>query len=282
VAIGGVLAAFGGKPAQPIGPGGQMSLGDHFRELRARILKATLALVVMTIASFFIYNQLLDLITHPYNDAIKALGGPKKAHSTLVVNGVGGGLSLQIKLCAISGVVLSSPIWLYQIWAFLVPGLRRNERRWTLLFVLIAGPLFAAGVALGYYVLPKGIQVLISFNPDNVENLNDFGDFFTFIAQMLLVFGVALEIPFFVILLNLAGVVSGKALARYRPWIILGTFVFAAVATPSTDPFSMLLLAFPMLGLFMFSEVLARLVDRRRRKAASTVETWDDDAPSPL
>ena len=282
MAIGGLLSAFRGKPAKPTGPGGQMALGDHFRELRARLLKSTLALVALTIASFFFYDQLLDLITHPYNDAIKSLGGAKKAHSSLIISGVGGGLSLQIKLCAISGVVLSSPVWLYQIWAFLVPGLRRNERKWTLMFVIIAGPLFAAGVALGYYVLPKGIQVLISFTPNGVENLNDFGDFFTFIAQMLLVFGIALEIPFFVILLNLAGVITGKSLGRYRPWIILGTFIFAAVATPSTDPFSMLLLAFPMLALFLISEVIARVVDRRRGRGVKDTDAFSDDVASPL
>jgi sec-independent protein translocase protein TatC len=259
-----------------------MALADHFRELRARLLKAMLALVVLTIASFFFYNQLLALITHPFNDAIRAAGGPTKAHSELITSGVGAGLSLQLKLCAMSGVVLSSPIWLYQIWAFLVPGLRANERRWTLLFVIIAGPLFGAGVALGYFVLPKGIEVLISFTPAGVQNLNDFSDFFTFVAQMLLVFGVALEIPFFVILLNLAGVISGKTLGKYRPWIVVGTFIFAAVATPSTDPFSMLLLAFPMTGLFLFSELVARLVDRRRGKNRLNTEQWDDNAASPL
>jgi sec-independent protein translocase protein TatC len=97
---------------------------------------------------------------------------------------------------------------------------------------------------------------------------------------MLLVFGLAFEIPFFVVLLNLAGVVSGRALARYRPWIVLGTFVFAAVATPSTDPISMLFLAFPMLLLFLLSEMIARVVDRRRGRGAT--EQWADDEASPL
>jgi sec-independent protein translocase protein TatC len=114
-----------------------------------------------------------------------------------------------------------------------------------------------------------------------MQNLNDFNDFFSFMVRMLLVFGVSLEIPFFVVLLNLAGVVSGKTLGRYRPWIILGTFVFAAVATPSTDPISMLLLAFPMLVLFLVSEVIARIVDRRRARSVGT-DQWADDEISPL
>jgi sec-independent protein translocase protein TatC len=131
-------------------------------------------------------------------------------------------------------------------------------------------------------VLPKGLQVLISFTPADMENLNDFNDFFSFMVRMLLVFGVSLEIPFFVILLNLAGVVSGKTLGRYRPWIVLGTFVFAAVATPSTDPFSMLMLATPMLLLFFVSELIARLVDRRRARNQVGTDAWDDDTASPL
>src|SRR3954447_13285850 len=247
-----------------------MALVDHFRELRARLLKSVLAIVVATIASFFFYDQLLVLVTGPYNNAKDMLGGGTR--TIIFVSGVGGGLSIQLKLCAVSGLVLSSPVWLYQLWAFVLPGLHRNERRWTILFVSIAGPLFIAGVALGYYVLPKGLQVLISFTPADMANLNDFNDFFSFMVRMLLVFGVSLEIPFFVVLLNLAGIVSGKTLGRYRPWIILGTFVFAAVATPSTDPISMLLLAIPMLVLFLMSEIIARVVDRRRGRTSG--EQW--------
>ena len=114
-------------------------------------------------------------------------------------------------------------------------------------------------------MLPKGLEVLIGFTPADLTNLVDFGEYFTFMTRMLLVFGIAFEIPLFVVLLNLAGVVSGKTLGNHRPWIVVGTFVFAAVATPSTDPFSMLMLAVPMTVLFMVSEVIARLVDKRRR-----------------
>jgi sec-independent protein translocase protein TatC len=278
VALAGVWDIFRVKPNGPVGEGGRMALVDHFRELRARLMKSVVAIVVATIASFFFYDQLLDLVTGPYNHARDMLGSD--TNTAIYVSGVGGGLMIQLKLCALSGLVVSSPVWLYQIWAFVLPGLHRNERRWTMLFVTIAGPLFAAGVALGYYVLPKGLQVLISFTPADMQNLNDFNDFFSFITRMLLVFGLALEIPFFVVLLNLAGVVSGRTLGKYRPWIILGTFVFAAVATPSTDPISMLFLAVPMLALFMFSEVIARVVDRRRKR--DRTPQWADDETSAL
>jgi sec-independent protein translocase protein TatC len=276
--LGGFLDLFRVRPAGPVGEGGRMALADHFRELRARLMMSVLALVVATIASFFFYDQLLELVTGPFNDARDRLGS--STDTVIYVSGVGGGLMIQLKLCALSGVVLSSPVWLYQVWAFVLPGLHRNERRWTTVFVAIAGPLFAAGVAIGYSVLPKGLEVLISFTPAGLSNFNDFNDFFSFTVRMLLVFGIAFEIPFFVVLLNLAGVVSGRALGRYRPWIIIGTFVFAAVATPSTDPISMLFLAFPMLALFLLSEVIARVVDRRRGRVEAT--RWADDETSAL
>jgi sec-independent protein translocase protein TatC len=191
---------------------------------------------------------------------------------------------LQLKLCAMATVVVGSPYWLYQIWAFVVPGLHPHEKRWTRVFATVAGPLFVAGVAVGYYVLPKGLTVLIGFTPASIQSLVEFGDYFRFLTRMLLVFGIAFEIPLFVVMLSLAGVVSGKSLAAYRPWIVLGTFVFAAVATPSTDPFSMLMLAIPMTILFLVSEGIARVIDRRRhrRAAEAGIEGIGDDEASPL
>lgn len=278
MSLGGAFELFRGKPRDPIGEGGRMSLGDHFRELRARVMRSTLYLVVATIVALFFYDQLFQLILDPYNEARRLLG--QGTQTQAVITGVGTPLLLQLKICGIAAVVATSPLWLFEIWAFIVPGLHRNERRWTRIFAATAGPLFICGVALGYYVLPKGIAALIGFTPDGLTQLTEFGEFFSFITRMLLVFGVAFEIPLFVIMLNLAGIVSGKALGRHRPWIVIGTFVFAAVATPSTDPYSMLMLALPMLLLVVLSEVIARLLDRRRGR--NRPEELDDDAVSPL
>jgi len=257
-----------------------MALTDHLRELRARIIRSVLVIVVGFCVALFFYDQLLDLIMVPYNDARERLGASVQTQA--VVNDVTGPLLLQLKLCGVVAVVAASPYWLYQIWAFILPGLHAAERKWSRIFAAIAGPLFFAGVAVGYYTLPKAIQVLISFTPDNVTNLVEFGTFFSFITRMLLVFGIAFEIPLFVVMLNLAGIVSGKALGRHRPWIIILTFVFAAVATPSTDPFSMLMLAVPMLVLFLIAEVIARLSDRARGRGRDSTEQWADDEVSPL
>src|SRR3954452_2942827 len=274
----GVIGLFRANPRHAIGDDGRMALVDHLRELRARLLRAVLALTLGLILALFFYHQLFDLIYHPYQIAKEQLKG--KVSTTATINGAGGPLMLQLKLCGVAAVVGTSPYWLYQIWAFIMPGLHPNERRWSRLFAAVAGPLFLAGVAVGYYVLPKGLTVLIGFTGDKLQSLVDFGEYFSFFSRMLLVFGVAFEIPLFVLLLNLAGVVSGRTLGNHRPWIVIGTFVFAAVATPSTDPFSMLMLAVPMVALFMISEVIARIVDKRRGVPA--YDGLDDDQASEL
>jgi sec-independent protein translocase protein TatC len=273
----GVIGLFRANPQGTIGDDGRMALGDHLREFRARLLRVVALLVLAIGIALFFYDQLLQLVYQPYNDAISQLPGTK---SIPTIGGIGGPLLLQLKLCGLAAVVGTSPYWLYQIWAFILPGLHPHERRWTRLFAAVAGPLFFLGVGVGYYVLPKGLQVLIGFTPLKLTNLVDFGEYFSFMTRMLLVFGVAFEIPLFVVLLNLAGVVSGKTLGSYRPWIVVGTFVFAAVATPSTDPFSMLMLAIPMTALFMVSEGIARLVDRRRGRRS--FESFPDDEATPI
>lgn len=279
MSISGVFDYFSGRPQHPVGPDGRMALSDHVRELRARLLKSVLCLVVAFFVALAFYDQLFDLVMAPYNDAREMLG--ESTETKAYVAGATGALMLQLKLCGIAAIVVSSPYWLYQIWAFVVPGLHSNEKKWTRIFTAIAGPLFIVGVLTGYYVLPRGLEVLIGFTPAQLENLVEFNDYFSFLTRMLLVFGIAFEIPLFVIMLNLAGVVTGKQLGRYRPWIILGTFVFAAVATPSTDPFSMCFLAAPMLLLFLVAEVIARLVDRSRGRNGRLEEIGDDEV-SPL
>ncbi len=190
------------------GPDGRMALADHLRELRARLLRSVVALIVALIVALFFYDVLLDLVLAPYNDAKEALGGDVETKA--YIKGATGPLLLQLKLSGIAALVVTSPYWLYQIWAFIVPGLHPHERKWSRIFAAVAGPLFVAGVAVGYYVLPQGLEVLIGFTPSKLENLVEFGEYFTFFTRMLLVFGVAFEIPLFVIMLNLAGLVSGQ------------------------------------------------------------------------
>lgn len=275
----GLRRLYSARPVHPVGADGRMALSDHLRELRARLLRAVTVLVVAFFAMLFFYDRLLDLVLTPYNEARDMLGNDTQ--TAAYVAGATGPLMLQLKLCGVAAIVIAAPFWLYQIWAFVVPGLHDHEKKWTRVFTAIAGPLFFAGVATCYYVLPKGLEVLIGFTPAGLQNLVEFGEYFSFLTRMMLVFGISFEIPLFVILLNLAGVVSGQALGRYRPWIVIGTALFAAIATPSTDPFSMLMLMGPMVVLFLIAEVIARFVDRTRsRRRAETA--WADDEASPL
>jgi sec-independent protein translocase protein TatC len=276
-----VVRMFRAAPQSPVGADGSMALADHLRELRARVLRSVLVVTLGMVLGLFFFDQLLSLVLEPYQAAAAQLTDVK---TTAYIKGAGGPLLLHLKLAGIAGVVVTSPYWLYQIWAFILPGLHAHERKWSRIFVAVAGPLFALGVATGYYVLPRGLEVLIGFTPDRLENLVEFGEYFSFFTRMLLVFGVAFEIPLFVVLLNLAGIVRGRALAEHRPWIIVGVFVFAAIATPSTDPFSMLMLALPMTVLFLVSEVVARVFDRRRERAVRESLGGDvaDDEASPL
>jgi sec-independent protein translocase protein TatC len=259
----GVVQLFVGRPVHPVGPDGRMALSDHLRELRARILKAATAVVVAFVVALFFFDPLFDLVLDPYLEAQKSLPEGRTEATTA---GAAGGFLLYLKLCGLAALIGSSPFWLYQIWAFILPGLHRNEKRWTGVFAAIAGPLFLAGVLLGYFTLPLGLEILIGFTPADLTNLVEFNDYLAFFTRALLVFGIAFEIPVFVVLLNLAGVLKGKTLGAHRPWIIIGSFLFAAVATPSGDPFTMTFMAVPMVILFGISEVIARFNDRRRAR----------------
>jgi sec-independent protein translocase protein TatC len=244
----------------PVGDDGRMALSDHLRELRARILKVVLVMIVALAVALFFFDALFDFVYGPYADAQKSL---PEGSSFATTSGAGGGLMLYLKLCGFAALIGTSPFWLYQIWAFIMPGLHPSEKRWSYIFLAVAAPLFAIGVVLGFVTLPKGLEVLIGLNPDGITNLVDFNEYLQFFFRTLLVFGLAFEIPVFVIMLNRAGVVKGRTLARYRPWTVIGIFIFAAIATPSTDPFTMTFMAVPMVILYFISEVLARMHDNR-------------------
>lgn len=250
---------------------GAMTLFEHLRELRYRLVVSAAAIIVAMIACAFFYHDLFQVLLHPY--AVAKLSLEAQGVKLEAVNiGVGAPFSLAMKITLIAGLVVSGPVWLYQIWSFVVPGLLAKEKKWAVIFVLAASPLFAAGVALGYWIMPKGIAVLAGFTPAGFDttNLLNINDFLSFLIRVMLVFGVAFLIPVFVLMLNLIGVIKASQLAKARLYVIFATFVFAAVATPSTDPISMLALAIPMTVLFLAAEVLAHISDRRKSRRAVT------------
>lgn len=256
-----------------------MTLVEHLAELRGRLFKAVLSIAVGAVIGWFLFPQVLDLLTGPYRTGIAPLLREQGLDATLAVTGVGGALQFQLKISLIVGLVLSSPVWFWQIWAFVLPAMHKHEKKWAVLLTGTGVPLFLAGVVLGYVVLPKGIEVLLGFVPQGWESLLTASQYLDFVTRMLLVFGLAAEIPLVVILLNRIGAVTHRRLVSARPWIVIAIFVFSAVATPTTDPLTMLFLAVPMTVLYLVAEVVTRFTDRRR---AREEPQWSDDEASPL
>jgi len=258
----------------PISADGVMSLADHLRELRYRLIFSVIAIVIASALAGIWYNQLYTVLMHPYLRAVEMLEAtnPNITAST-VITGVSTPFLLALKVCLVAGLVLSSPLWLYQLWAFIVPALLVKEKKWALIFLSAAIPLFLLGVLVGYYVLPQGISVMLSFTPSSIPitNLLEVNQFLEMTLQLMVIFGLGFLMPVVVVGLNLAGVVTARQLSRARTYVIFGTFVFGAAATPSTDPFSMLALALPMTLLYLAAELIARLNDRRRARKAIDV-----------
>lgn len=264
-------------------PDGRMALVDHLREFRNRLFISVCAVIVGFAIAWIFYQTLFTWLSDPFYETVAELRAQREFTGKIIFDGVGTAFLTQAKVSLITGIVIASPVWLYELWAFILPGLHKNEKKWTYVFVSIAGPLFIGGVTLGYYVMPKGFSVLLDFTPVGVDNLVRFDDYISFVIRILLVFGVSFEIPLFVVLLNLAGVVRAEQLARWRSWIIFVTFVFAAIATPSTDPITMCFLAVPMVVLFLVSELICRITDRRRAdNRPEYLEPTHDDEISPL
>ena len=252
----------------PVPPDGTMTLFEHLRELRYRLIVSALAIIVGMIVAWFFRYDLMDILQRPYFQAIDALKAKNPDATTLLVNiNLTSPLTLALKVSALAGLLITAPFWLYQLWAFIVPGLLAKEKKWTLIFIGAATPMFVGGVLVGYIVLPKAITVLLSFTQSGVSNLQDINAYLSFLLRLMVVFGIAFLIPLVVLMLNIVGVIKAKQLSKYRSLVIFGTFVFGAVATPSTDPFSMLALALPMTVLFLAAEVIAHILDRRKERA---------------
>jgi sec-independent protein translocase protein TatC len=247
-----------------------MTLFEHLRELRYRLVVSILAIIVGMIVAWFFRYDLLDILQRPYFQAIEALKAKHPDANTSLVNiNLTSPLTLSLKVSALAGAIVTAPFWLYQLWAFVVPGLLAKEKKWALIFIAAATPMFVGGVVVAYFVLPKAITVLLSFTQSGVTNLQDINAYLSFLLRLMIVFGIGFLIPLIVLMLNIVGVITAKQMAKYRTLVIFGTFVFGAVATPSTDPFSMLAVAAPMALLFVGAEVIAHILDRRKARRAA-------------
>src|SRR4051794_41630560 len=263
-----------------------MSLIAHLTELRNRIAKALLALLVATVFAFWWYDHGLgEFIRAPYCNlpADLRFDGDKNGCGLLITD-VFGGVFIRLKVAFLAGAVISAPFWLYQLWAFITPGLKRNEKRYGIGFVAVSTFLFAAGAVLAYISLSQGLQLLLGLAGDGVVVALTAQDYIGFVLSLLVAFGVSFELPLIAVALNLVGVLSYDVLRKSRRWIFFLTIVFAAFITPTQDPFTMLLMAGPMIVLFEIAIQVARVVDRRRARRQATEHFHDvsDDEASPL
>jgi sec-independent protein translocase protein TatC len=258
-----------------------MPLREHLGELRSRLVKSLLAISVGMAAAWFFYDEIFAVIRAPF-DAVVAETEADGREMTLAFTGVADPFVMQLKVAGATGILLATPVWLYQLWRFVTPGLHRNERRWAIGFAVVATPMFLGGAALAYWVMPQGLQILLGFTPENIENIISVDRYLSFFLRMMLVFGLGFMLPLLVVGLNFAGVLSAKRLWSWWRWIVLGVVVFAAVATPTGDPFNLAILAVPMLVLMLLAGGVCWLNDRRRSRRRGTDPQWDDDETSPL
>src|SRR5919202_5793801 len=250
---------------RPKDPEGRMPLREHLRELRHRLIKSGMAVVVGAVVGWFLYQPLFGALVRPINDLVRERAG---ADAKVIFSQVASPFNLQLKLAFYLGVVVSSPVWLYQLWAFIVPGLTKREKRYAMSFVAAGVPLFLAGIGLAWLVLPNAIKFLTEFTPSGAANIIIADDYLTFVLRIMLAFGLAFVTPLLLVGLNMAGVMSALTLAKGWRIAVFLCFLFAAIASPTPDAGSMLALAFPMVALYMLAVGIAWFNDRRRRGRA--------------
>lgn len=257
-----------------------MTLVAHLTELRGRLVKSLLALGVAIAIAFWQWHGIYTFLNKPYCDI--RVGQQLKCQ--LFTFGPLDQFLIRMRVSLIAGSILSAPVWLYQIGAFITPGLRRHERRWASGFLAASLVLFAVGVAFAYLTLSKGLQFLLGVGGTGITPLLDVSRYLSFVTLMLLAFGISFEFPVVIVFLNLVGVLPTDRMRAWRRGMIFGIFVFSAVITPSQDPFTFLAMAGPLCLLYEGCIVIGRVRDktRRRRELVDGFEPVGDDEISAL
>jgi sec-independent protein translocase protein TatC len=247
---------------------GGMSLVHHLRELRNRIAKMALALAAGMAVGFAFFRQAWHVIERPLCTAvIRGHSGCRTLGANqLVLDGPLDAFYLRVKIAFIVGIVLSAPIWLYQVWAFVAPGLYAREKRWSYIFVGTAVPLFCTGVVLAYWSLGRSMHYLFGLTPGGVSNLIQVDSYMSYVMTMMLAFGIAFELPLLIILLNLTGILTHARFKKWRRVILFAVFLVAGVANPSPDPLTMLILGGACAALVEVAEFAIWSNDRRRAR----------------
>lgn len=247
-----------------------MSLGEHLVELRKRLFIAAAAVAAASIGSWFLTAFVLQELQNPLSEAAKL------THRTVSLNfqGLTSPFDVRIQLAITLGAVISSPVWLYQIWAFIVPGLKRRERRYVYGFLGTAIPLFLIGCCVGWIIMPHMVQLLTSFAPQTATSFISTDDYVDFITKLVIAVGIGFVMPVFLVVLNFIGILSAKAILKAWRIAIIVICIFTAIVTPSADIVSMFILAIPIVALYFGAAFVASIHDRgvAKRVAAFNAE----------
>ncbi|WP_043627891.1 twin-arginine translocase subunit TatC [Nonomuraea candida] len=269
------------KRSQPArDPEGRMPLMEHLRELRNRLVIALAAVIVGIIIGYIFFDPVWAFVKEPFCETPQA-NQLRPGECTLTYSGIFQSFFITLKVSLMIGLVVASPVWLYQIWAFVTPALYRNEKRYSLTFLGIAVPLFVLGAALAYIIMDTSLSILLSFSLDGTVATIGIDEYIDYVLIMLLIFGISFELPLILVFLNIIGVLSHTTVKKHRRTVIFVMFVFGAVVTPGGDPLTMMALAAPMIVLYFLAE-LVMFLRERSAPAGEDFSHLSDDEASPL
>lgn len=251
-----------------------MTLGEHLRELRQRLLKAVIALLVGGVVGYVVFPYVLDLLIAPYCSALDTLGAEVAAdvdetrECNLIAFRPLEPFSVRIKTSLVIGLFVGGPVIFYQLWRFITPGLTKRERRYALPFVLLSQVMFAIGIGFAYLIIPQGLRILLFLGGERIEPFLSANEYLSFFLTMSVAFGLVFELPLVLIFLSMVGVVRAEALRRARPYAVVIMVVAAAFITPTTDALTLFFMAGPMILFYELSILAAWLIERARRRRA--------------
>jgi sec-independent protein translocase protein TatC len=246
---------------------GRMTLVEHLTELRRRVIFCAVVLVVFTVVVFVLYNRVLHFLSGPYEQVTRgtknaACGATETTGCKLIATGPLEPLLVRVKVATYAGIALSVPFVFWQIWRFVTPGLRKSERRYGIAFLFAIAILFALGAVVAWFTVEKALEFLLGAGGSGIQPFISADKYLTLVALMIAAFGVAFEFPVLLVFLLLVRVITTQQLRSVRRWMIVGITIFAAVITPSSDPFSLFFMAVPMYLFYELSIVIGRLMKR--------------------
>jgi sec-independent protein translocase protein TatC len=251
-----------------------MSLSGHLKELRNRLFWSALFIIGGSVAGWFMFDFVFDELQRP----IVELAAKPGSNATINFPTVVSAFDVRLQVSIFLGILMSAPVWLYNLWAFVTPGLKKRERRYTIGFVIASVPLFIGGTALAWASLPTFVVVLVGFTPDGAANVINASEYILFTIRILLVFGLAFVLPVALVMLNFAGVITAQNIIKSWRMAVFIAAVVGAIATPVAEPMAMFLLMVPLLILYFLAAGVAYLHDKRVAKKLEALEQADPQA----